>query len=107
MTTTENPKLMIRYLKTIELEVTSETRKTSKVRPYAIPTVHYIEHTKNFKLLELQCSGAKAPPCSSWDTGRVAPFLYVLLREAFKKRKYLKTFDLFAFTPSLLPIIRT
>ena len=26
-------------------------------------------------------SGAKAPPCSSWDTGRVAPFVLVLLTD--------------------------
>ena len=26
-------------------------------------------------------SGAKVPPCSSWDTGRVAPFVLVLLTD--------------------------
>ena len=39
MTKTENPKIVIKYFKTIESEDTSETRKTLKVRPYAIPTV--------------------------------------------------------------------
>ena len=37
--TTENPKIMNKYLKTIELEDTSETRKISKVRPYTRSTV--------------------------------------------------------------------
>ena len=39
MTTKGNPKIMIKFLKTVELRGTSETRKTAKVRPYAIPTV--------------------------------------------------------------------
>ena len=37
---TENPKIRNKYLKTIESEDTSETRKTFKVRPYAIHTVN-------------------------------------------------------------------
>ena len=39
MTTTENPKIVTKFLKTVELSGTSETRKTSKVQPYTIPTV--------------------------------------------------------------------
>jgi len=38
--TTGNPKIMMKFLKTVELRGTSETRKTSKVRPYAITTVY-------------------------------------------------------------------
>ena len=40
---------------------------------YRILITKYIQHY-NF-------SGAKAPPFSSWDTGRVAPFIEVLLTE--------------------------
>ena len=39
MTTTENTKAIIKNFKTIELWDISKRRKTSKVRPYTIPTV--------------------------------------------------------------------
>jgi len=38
VTITGNPKIMMKFLKTVELRGTSETRKTSKVWPYAIYT---------------------------------------------------------------------
>ena len=40
MTTTENTKAIIKNFKTIELYDISKRRKTSKVRPYTIPTVY-------------------------------------------------------------------
>ena len=45
VTTTGNKKIMIKFHKTEELKDTPETRKTSKVRPYAIPTVMHL-HAK-------------------------------------------------------------
>ena len=47
MTTTKNTKVIIKYLTTIELKDISETRKTSKVRRYTIPTVHLIAEEGN------------------------------------------------------------